>query len=146
MRDVVGDAKAIVILNTASKDEQAEITFKKLQQLYQAYDEYGLKILAFPSDQFSTTFTWYEYSYESDIKNFVTSENIGATFPVFQKVSLKGSKVHPLFKWLQNQAGVEIKENFGKFLLDKNGRIINYLDGEIDVMAFMLDIYVLLED
>ena len=108
------------------------------------YAENGLRIIAFPSDSFSTTFTWYEFTFESSIKEF--ANEAGAEFPILGKVQLSGKSAHPLFKWLQKESGKTIDHNFGKFLLDGNGKIIQYLNSETPVWAFMSDIYVLLSD
>ena len=92
------------------------------------YKENGLVVLAFPSDQFSTTFTWYEFTFESSIKEFIAEA--GVEFDVLGKVSLTGKNAHPLFKWLQKESGKTIDHNFGKFLLDGDGKIIQYLNSE----------------
>jgi glutathione peroxidase len=71
----------------------------------------------------------------AEIKQFCT-EKYGVTFPVFEKISVKGKDIHPLYKWLTDKEihpeyGGEITWNFNKFLISKEGKIINRFDSKI---------------
>jgi len=81
--------------------------------------EQGLEILAFPCNQFGRQ----EPKSNSEIKDFFISR--GATFTLFEKIHVNGSKAHPIYNFLRAQIGgimgSSIKWNFTKFLCDKNG-------------------------
>lgn len=114
--------KILLIVNTASKCGFAS-QFKELQQLYERYKEYGFIILGFPSDNFNQQ----EYD---DIKKTIEfcQINYGVTFPMFAKIDVKGDQADPLFKYLISQhRGMftkSIKWNFTKFLVDRQGKVI----------------------
>lgn len=114
--------KKVLIVNTAS---QCGYTgqYADLENLYSKYKN-RLVILAFPANNFGGQ----EPGSNKEIKAFC-SKNYGVTFPVAEKISVKGDDMHPLFKWLTEQPNPdftgEIKWNFEKFLLDENGRLIH---------------------
>jgi glutathione peroxidase len=67
-----------------------------------------------------------------EIRKFCT-ENYGVTFPMMQKISVKGDDMAPLYKWLtsKKENGVmdsEVKWNFQKYLIDENGKLIDVID------------------
>jgi len=114
--------KVLLIVNTASKCGFTP-QYKELQYLYEKYQNYGFEILAFPSNQFGEQ----EPGTEEEIKQFC-SLNYGVTFQLFSKTDVKGRAIHPLFKYLTEEApgllGLEgIKWNFTKFLVDKSGNV-----------------------
>uniref|UniRef100_A0AAY4EAM3 Glutathione peroxidase n=1 Tax=Denticeps clupeoides TaxID=299321 RepID=A0AAY4EAM3_9TELE len=87
------------------------------------YAERGLRILAFPSNQFGRQ----EPGTNSVIKEFARSYN--ARFDMFSKIEVNGDNAHPLWKWLkqQNQLGlkwISIKWNFTKFLINREGQVV----------------------
>ncbi|WP_298819018.1 glutathione peroxidase [Chloroflexus sp.] len=95
-----------------------------LESLYRRYRERGLVVLGFPSNQFEQ-----EPDDEATIKAFCT-RNYAVTFPLFAKIAVNGPDTHPLFAYLkQQQPGLspdgEIKWNFTKFLVDRNGRVVS---------------------
>jgi glutathione peroxidase len=115
--------KVLLIVNTASKCGFTP-QFKGLEALYQQYKNDGLVILGFPCNQFGNQ----DSGTNEEIKKFCEL-NYGVTFPMFQKVDVNGDNAHPLFKFLKKQApgfvGTEaIKWNFTKFLVDRNGKVI----------------------
>ncbi|VDP99875.1 unnamed protein product [Trichobilharzia regenti] len=81
----------------------------------------GLRILAFPCNQFGGQEPWPE----AEIKKFVT-ENYGVQFDMFAKINVNGSDAHPLYKFLKHRLGgtliSAIKWNFSKFLVDREGQ------------------------
>jgi glutathione peroxidase len=115
--------KILLVVNTAS---QCGFTpqYKGLQALYEKYRDRGLEILAFPSDQFGHQ----EPGPDSEIATFC-EVNFGVTFPLFKKIDVNGDTAHPLYKWLKAAApGLltqGIKWNFTKFLIDREGRVID---------------------
>jgi glutathione peroxidase len=116
--------KVLLIVNTASKCGFTP-QFKGLEVLYQQYKGEGFEILGFPCNQFGNQ----DPGTNEEIKKFCEL-NYGVTFPMFQKVDVNGDNAHPLFKFLKKQApgflGSEaIKWNFTKFLLDRNGKVID---------------------
>lgn len=116
--------KVLLIVNTASKCGFTP-QFKGLESLYQQYKDKGLEILGFPCNQFGHQ----DPGSNDEISQFCEL-NYGVTFPMFQKVDVNGDSAHPLFKYLKTQApgllGTQaIKWNFTKFLVDKNGKVVD---------------------
>ncbi len=112
----------VLIVNTATKCGYAP-QFKGLQTLYERYKDEGLVILGFPSNQFMNQ----EPLNEKEIQE-TCSLNYGVSFPLFEKINVKGKNIHPVFKWLTDQKkgtlGKSIKWNFTKFLLDRKGHVV----------------------
>ncbi|WP_258729387.1 glutathione peroxidase [Bacillus atrophaeus] len=115
--------KVMIIVNTASKCGFTP-QLKQLQELYDTYQQEGLEILGFPCNQFMNQ----EPGDETSIQEFC-KKNYGVTFPMFAKIDVNGTKAHPLFTYLTEQAkgmlGTKaIKWNFTKFVVDKKGNIV----------------------
>ena len=115
--------KVLLIVNTAS---QCGFTpqYQGLQGLYDKYASQGLEILGFPCNQFGQQ----EPGSASDIQSFCETR-FGVKFPLFEKVDVNGQDAHPLFQYLTKAApglfGTEtVKWNFTKFLVDRNGKVI----------------------
>ncbi len=112
----------IVIVNTATRCGFA-YQFKGLEQLYQQYKEQKFVVLGFPSNQFKD-----QEPDNNDQINETCQLNFGVTFPLFQKVDVKGDFQHPVFTYLTNEKGGflsrTIKWNFTKFIIDRNGRVV----------------------
>lgn len=111
----------LIIVNVASNCGYTEGHYKEFNQLYKEYaDAKGLRILAFPCDQFGGQ----EPGTNADIKRF--AEAHGVEFDMFAKVYVNGDEAHPLWQFLkQRQGGTlvdAIKWNFTKFLVDRNGQ------------------------
>lgn len=113
--------KTIVIVNTASKCGLAP-QFKDLEEIYQKYKEQGLVILGFPSNQFHQELTTGHEAAEACRLTY------GVTFPMHTLTVINGEKADPLFIYLQEQApGLiidDIKWNFTKFLINREGEVI----------------------
>lgn len=90
--------------------------YEGLEKLYQAYKDKGLMIIGFPSSDF-----FQEKDKEADIAQFCQL-NYGVTFPMAEKIHVRGEDAHPIFKWLQAETDTSVKWNFYKFLLDRNGK------------------------
>ncbi|MEJ4489693.1 glutathione peroxidase [Enterococcus faecium] len=96
--------------------------FKQLEELYQAYQTQGLVILGFPSNQFKQELDSATEAAEA------CKTTYGVTFPMHQLIDVNGENTDPLFTYLKNEAPgtvtKAIKWNFTKFLIDRNGKVI----------------------
>lgn len=114
--------KVLLIVNTASKCGFSD-QFRELQQLYEMYNDHGFVVLGFPSDNFNNQeFDEIEKTMEYCKLNYDIS------FPMFAKTDVKGDNIDPLFTFLCSQKkGLltgGIKWNFTKFLIDRNGNVV----------------------
>jgi len=137
--------KVLLIVNTASKCGFTP-QYEELQELYQTYQQQGLEILGFPSNQFAGQ----EPGSNLEVQNFCQI-NYGVKFPLFEKMDVRGDNAHPLFKYLTEKMpfkgfdrnhpiaeklqgvlqekfpefleGNDIKWNFTKFLIDREGNV-----------------------
>jgi phospholipid-hydroperoxide glutathione peroxidase len=112
--------KPTLVVNVASNCGLTKNNYKQLNELYEKYEKEGLRIAAFPSNQFAGQ----EPGCDIDIKEFAKKNNV--KFDMYSKVDVNGDSAHPIYKWLKNQKGGflgldAIKWNFTKFLIDKNG-------------------------
>lgn len=118
--------KKVMIVNTASKCGYTP-QYKDLQALYEEHGDDNFVIIGFPANNFMNQ----EPGSASDIREFC-SKNYGVTFPMMEKISVKGDDMHPLYKWLTSKSknGVldsEVRWNFQKYLIDENGKLIEML-------------------
>ncbi len=116
--------KVLLIVNTASKCGFTP-QYDGLEKVYEKYRDQGFEVLGFPCNQFGGQ----EPGGSGDIAQFCT-KNYGVEFPMFEKVDVNGDGAHPLFKWLKSEApGLlgtkDIKWNFTKFLVDRNGKVVD---------------------
>jgi glutathione peroxidase len=115
--------KVLLLVNTASKCGLTP-QYKALEAVYKRYRDQGLVILGFPANNFLGQ----EPGTDSEIKEFCLI-NYGVSFPMFSKISVAGSDIHPLYKFLVEKesnprfAG-KITWNFTKFLVDRQGEVI----------------------
>jgi glutathione peroxidase len=115
--------KVLLIVNTASECGFTP-QYKGLEQVYELLRDRGLVVLGFPCNQFGKQ----EPGTEADIGAFC-EKNYGVSFPMFAKIDVNGDNAHPLYKYLKEQApgvlGTEgIKWNFTKFLVNKDGKVV----------------------
>jgi glutathione peroxidase len=114
--------KVVLIVNTAS---QCGFTpqYAGLEELHEEYGSQGFVVLGFPCNQFGGQ----EPGTEGEIAAFCET-SFGVTFPMFAKVDVNGSGADPLFEWLKSEKGGllgdRIKWNFTKFLVGRDGRVI----------------------
>jgi glutathione peroxidase len=116
--------KVLLIVNTASKCGFTG-QYEGLQNLYETYEEKGLVVLGVPSNDFMSQ----EPGTNEEIQSFCKL-NYGVTFPLFEKVAVKGSGQHPLFTYLTSKKtnpefSGKISWNFNKFLISRDGQIVN---------------------
>ncbi len=114
--------KVMLIVNTASKCGFTP-QYEGLQTLYNNYAERGLEIIALPCNQFRGQ----EPGSNAEVQEFCQM-NYGLSFPVMGKIEVNGPGRHPLYSYLTQQAGGifndNIKWNFTKFLVDRNGQVV----------------------
>ncbi len=154
--------KVIVVVNTASKCGFTP-EFKELEDIYQKYKEQGLCIVGFPSGDFADQ----ELEDGSKAEEFCQL-NYGVTFPIMKKVHVNGDDVEPLFTYLKKEKGFQgmdskhqyygvladmlnktkpgweqsddIKWNFTKFLISREGKVIGRYETTIDNSLLAADI------
>ncbi|MDF3818836.1 glutathione peroxidase [Leptospira sp. 96542] len=115
--------KVLLIVNTAS---QCGFTpqYKGLQETYERWKDKGFEVLAFPCNQFGEQ----EPGSDSEIKLFC-ERTFQTTFPIFSKLEVNGPNTDPLYLHLKKKApgifgSLDVKWNFTKFLIDRNGNVI----------------------
>ncbi|WP_057936570.1 glutathione peroxidase [Algoriphagus resistens] len=122
--------KKIIVVNVASKCGYTP-QYEALQKLYSENRD-KLIILGFPANNFGGQ----EPGSNDDIKSFC-SENYGVTFPMFEKVSVKGFDKHPIYRWLSDAElngwnNEEPSWNFCKYILDEKGELIKFFPSKVD--------------
>lgn len=118
--------KKVMVVNTASKCGNTP-QYKDLEALYLKYKD-DLVIVGFPANNFASQ----EPGTATEIRKFCT-DNYNVTFPLMEKISVKGTDMAPIYKWLtsKKENGVmdsEVKWNFQKYLIDENGKLVEVLD------------------
>ena len=123
--------KVLLIVNTASKCGYTP-QYGPLEELYNRYRDRGLRILAFPANNFGAQ----EPGTDKEIKEFCTS-TYDVTFDLFSKISVKGEDMHPLYAWLTKDSPFpgEIRWNFTKFLVDAGGHVVARFETKTDPLA-----------
>ena len=117
--------KVLMLVNVASECGYTP-QYSGLQKLYQQYQSRGLEILGFPANNFGAQ----EPGTDEQIANFCQSR-YGVTFPMFSKISVKGSNIHPLYQEITSQPspiGGDVTWNFEKFLVDREGNLVARFD------------------
>ena len=145
--------KVLLIVNTASKCGFTP-QYSDLQKLYEKFQGQGFQILGFPSNQFG------EEPGSNEEVDVFCQINYGVNFPLFEKIDVKGQNKHPLFVYLTSQAGFEgfdpehsgsrllqkmleehdplslldneVKWNFTKFLIDREGKVVQRFESTVD--------------
>jgi len=117
--------KVILIVNTAS---ECGLTpqYKGLEALYRAHKERGLVVLGFPANNFAGQ----EPGTNKEIARFC-EDRFDVTFPMFEKISVKGDDIHPLYKQIDAQPdpiGELPTWNFTKYLVDREGNVVARFD------------------
>lgn len=115
--------KVLLIVNVASKCGLTSSNYSELSHIYEKYKTQGFEILAFPCNQFGGQ----EPGSNPEIKQFACTR-FKAEFPIFDKVDVNGPSTAPIYQFLKSNAGGFlgdlIKWNFEKFLVDKNGKVV----------------------
>lgn len=114
------EGKKVMIVNTASKCGLTP-QYEGLQAIYEKYKEEGFVIVGFPSNDF----LWQEPGNSEEIATFC-KVNYGVTFPIMEKIKVKGSKKHDVYSFLTNKSknglkDSKVKWNFQKYLINRDG-------------------------
>lgn len=126
--------KVLLIVNVASACGLTP-QYEGLEALYRAYKDKGFEVLGFPCNQFGAQ----EPGTSADIKLFC-STRFDVSFPLFAKIEVNGPGAHPLYQWLKSQkAGAdgksEIEWNFAKFIVDREGKLVDRIHPRIEPQA-----------
>ena len=119
--------KVLLIVNVASKCGYTP-QYKSLEATYRKYKGQGLEVLGFPCNQFGAQ----EPGTNEEIKSFCSSK-YDVTFPLFDKLEVKGPGQHPLYTALAGKDSPfpgDVKWNFGKFLVSREGKILKRWDSK----------------
>ncbi|CAN4075731.1 unnamed protein product [Withania somnifera] len=115
--------KVLLIVNVASRCGLTTSNYTELSHVYEKYKNQGLEILAFPCNQFGAQ----EPGSNPEIKQFACTR-FKAEFPIFDKVDVNGPNTAPVYQFLKSSTGGFlgdlVKWNFEKFLVDKNGKVV----------------------
>ena len=126
--------KVLLIVNTASLCGNTP-QYASLEQLYQKYQAEGLRILAFPANNFGSQ----EPGSNPEIKQFCTGK-YKVSFDLFSKISVKGDDQDPLYRYLTDKStdpkyGGDIEWNFAKFLIGRDGQIVTRFPAHHDPLS-----------
>jgi glutathione peroxidase len=121
--------KVALVVNVASQCGYTP-QYSALETTYEKYKDKGFVILGFPANNFGAQ----EPGTNEEIKTFCTRK-YSVTFPMYSKISVKGADQAPLYAYLTKDAGPgiagEIKWNFTKFLVDRNGNVVQRFEPEV---------------
>jgi glutathione peroxidase len=130
-KSITGEKKSLadyrgqvaLVVNVASKCGLTP-QYTGLEELYRAYKDRGLTVLGFPCNQFAGQ----EPGTEAEIQSFCSTQ-YDVSFPLFGKLDVNGDARHPLYAWLTSEATQpegpgDVKWNFGKFLIGRDGKVI----------------------
>ena len=120
--------KVVLVVNVASKCGYTP-QYKQLQEVFDKYKDKGFVVLGFPANEFGKQ----EPGSDAEIKGFCTSK-YNVTFDMFSKIVVKDEGIAPLYQWLtgkDGRFGGDIKWNFTKFLIGKDGRIVNRFESKV---------------
>ncbi|PBQ30867.1 glutathione peroxidase [Sphingobacteriaceae bacterium] len=125
--------KKILIVNTASECGYTP-QYKNLQALHEKYGN-KVVVIGFPANNFGGQ----EPGSSTEIKSFCT-KNYGVTFQMMEKVSVKGSDITPLYKWLSTKEENGTCSdapgwNFCKYLIDEKGNVVKFFNSKVDPMS-----------
>jgi glutathione peroxidase len=121
--------KVVLVVNVASQCGYTP-QYSALEATYEKYKDQGFVILGFPANNFGAQ----EPGTNEEIKAFCTRK-YSVTFPMYAKISVKGADQAPLYAYLTKDTGGgiagEIKWNFTKFLVDRNGNVVQRFEPEV---------------
>lgn len=119
--------KKVLVVNTASKCGLTP-QYKQLQSLYEQFGGEKFVIIGFPANNFMKQ----EPGTNEEIAEFC-EKNYGVTFPMMEKISVKGDDMHPLYHWLTEKSknrvlDSEVGWNFQKYLIDEKGQLVKMVE------------------
>jgi glutathione peroxidase len=126
--------KVVLLVNVASKCGLTP-QYTDLEKLHEELAPRGFSVVGFPCNQFAGQ----EPGTDAEVKQFC-STTYGVTFPLFSKIDVNGPQRAPLYAWLTEQdakpeGSGDIKWNFGKFVVDKQGKLIARFDPTVSPTA-----------
>jgi glutathione peroxidase len=126
--------KVLLFVNVASKCGLTK-QYEQLVELHDRYKDKGLVILGFPANNFGAQ----EPGTNEEIQEFCSTK-YNVEFPMFSKISVKGDDIHPLYKELTSEEenktySGEIKWNFTKFLVDREGKVVARFEPRVEPTA-----------
>ncbi|KAK7396357.1 hypothetical protein VNO78_17297 [Psophocarpus tetragonolobus] len=137
--------KVLLVVNVASKCGFTNSNYTQLTEIYSRYKDRGLEILAFPCNQFLKQ----EPRSSQEAEEFACTR-FKAEFPIFNKVRVNGSDTAPVYKFLKANKpgflGSRIKWNFTKFLVDKEGKVLQRYGPTTSPLSIENDIRTALEE
>ncbi|GLJ42505.1 hypothetical protein SUGI_0881050 [Cryptomeria japonica] len=135
--------KVLLIVNVASQCGLTTSNYQEMTELYNKFKEQGFEILAFPCNQFAAQ----EPGSNEEIAE-IACTRFKANFPIFDKVDVNGDDAAPVYKFLKSTRGgifeEDIKWNFSKFLIDKDGNLFDRYAPTISPLNIEKDIKKLL--
>ena len=117
--------KVVLIVNVASKCGFSP-QYTGLEALYEKYKDQGFVIVGVPANNFGSQ----EPGTNEEIKTFCTRK-YNVSFPMLAKVSVKGDDITPLYKYLTETKGGDVKWNFTKFLIGKDGLVAERFESAV---------------
>lgn len=125
--------KKLLIVNVASECGNTP-QYAELEELSKKYSD-KLVVLGFPANNFGAQ----EPGSNAEIQTFC-KKNYGVTFPLFEKISVKGKDQHPLYQFLSNKemngvVGNAPNWNFSKYLVDENGKVLKYFADSVHPLS-----------
>ena len=130
--------QVLLIVNTASKCGYTP-QLAGLEELHRTYRDRGFTVLGFPCNQFGGQ----EPGTDEEIGDFC-QKNYGVSFPMYAKVDVNGDDEHPLWSWLKSEKGGllgdRIKWNFTKFLVGRDGAVIERFSPQTEPADLVTDI------
>ena len=121
--------KVVLVVNVASQCGYTP-QYSALEAVYEKYKDQGFVILGFPANNFGAQ----EPGTNEEIKTFCTRK-YSVTFPMYSKISVKGADQAPLYAYLTKETGPgltgDIKWNFTKFLIDRNGKVVQRFESAV---------------
>lgn len=126
--------KKVMVVNVASRCGLTP-QYEELQKLYEKYKDKNFTIIAFPANNFNEQ----EPGTNQAILEFC-KQNYGVTFPIMEKISVRGNDIHPLYKWLTREelngkSNAEVEWNFQKFLIDENGNWVKSIQPQVSPLS-----------
>lgn len=119
------EGKVLLVVNVASRCGYTP-QYKTLEAIYKKYQSQGFAVLGFPCNDFGAQ----EPGANDDIKEFCSTK-YNVSFPLFDKIHVKGPEQHPLYTALSGKDSPfpgDVKWNFGKFLIGRDGKILKRFD------------------
>jgi glutathione peroxidase len=120
--------QVLLVVNVASRCGFTP-QYQQLEAIYKKYHAKGFEVLGFPCNDFGAQ----EPGSNAEIKEFCSSK-YQVTFPMFDKLHVKGAEQHPLYSALTGKTSPfpgDVKWNFGKFLVGRDGRLLNRFDSKV---------------